>query len=252
MKQILIGVLWTLATLAQAAPELHFGEEGNWPPFTVSKEGETREGLSYALISEIGRRAGFGVKLTLFPQKRLEFELGQGTLDGVTVISRNPEREVFLEYGEPLFQKIGYVYFRAGGVREWRDFSDFKGMTIGVTRGHNLGEPFAQAVAKDGLVVEEGGSDEQNFMKLIAGRVDVVFANHWTALYLLRQPRFAGLVERAKKPYFSKDYHVAVAKKSKVGHDLLPAINKAVKSMKTDGTLDALLVEHLNPDRNKP
>jgi polar amino acid transport system substrate-binding protein len=252
MKQLVVGICCCLVGLAQAAPELHFGEEGNWPPFTISKEGETRDGLSYALISEIGRRAGFNVKLTLFPQKRLEFELGQGGLDGVTVISRNPEREAYLDYGEPLFQKIGYVYFRAGSVREWHDFADFKGLTIGVTRGHNLGEAFAQAVAKDKLVVDEGGSDEQNFMKLIAGRVDVVFANHWTALYLLRQPRFAGLIERAKKPYFSKDYHVAVAKKSKNGRAMLPAINKAVKAMKADGTLDALLVEHLNPDRNKP
>lgn len=244
----LMFLLWVGA--AGAAPSLRFAEEGAWPPFTLGKEGATREGLSWELIREIGRRAGFEVSLTLFPQKRLEHEVALGNYDGITVISRNAAREGFLEFSsEPLFQKLGYLYFRAGQVVEWRGYADLKGLRIGVARGHNLGPEFAEAVSQHALVIDEGNSDEQNFMKLVAGRVDVVFGNHWTAVYLLRQSRFAGLIERAKRPYFSKDYHVALSRKSVAAAGRMPAIDRAIRAMREEGALDALLVEHLNPER---
>ncbi|MBH9552351.1 substrate-binding periplasmic protein [Inhella gelatinilytica] len=226
---------------------MRFAEEGNWPPFTRERGGLAQTGLSLALIREIGRRAGFAARLELFPMKRLLLELQQGRHDGVTVISRNPEREALLAFSEPLFQKLGYVYFRAGETLAWVQFADFKGLRLGVTRGHNLGEALDRAIQADRLSVDVGGSDEQNFIKLIAGRVDAVFANHWSALFLLRQDRFKGLIDRAPKPFFTKDYHVGISRRSSHAMAWLPAINKAIQSMKSDGSLDTLLVEHLNP-----
>lgn len=238
-----------LALPAQAQPLLRFAEEGNWPPFTLQREGRARDGLALALLSEIGRRAGFQVRLDLFPMKRVLLDLAQGLHDGVTVISRNAERDALLVFSEPLFQKLGYVYFRLGERRDWQQYADLKGLRVGVTRGHNLGDEVDRAIQAEGLAVDVGGSDEQNFIKLIAGRVDAVFANHWSALFLLRQPRFKGLIERAHKPFFVKDYHLGLARHSATAQALLPAINQAIQTMKADGSLDALLVEHLNPER---
>jgi polar amino acid transport system substrate-binding protein len=238
-----------LLPAAGAQPQLHFAEEGNWPPFTLQREGRTQAGLSYRLISEIGRRAGFSVQLDLMPQRRVLLEIAQGRFDGVTVISRNAERDALLLFSEPLFQKLGFVYFRRGEQRDWQRYEDLRELQLGVTRGHNLGEAFDRAQRELPLKVDVGGSDEQNFIKLIAGRVDAVFANHWSALFLLRQSRFQGLIERAPRPFFSKDYHLAISRKSRAGQALLPAINRAIVAMRQDGSLDALLVEHLDPQR---
>ncbi len=229
--------------------ELRFAEEGNWPPFTLERSGVARQGLSLALLHELGQRAGFQPRLELFPMKRVLIEIAEGRHDGVSVISRNPEREALLVFSEPLFQKLGYVYFRSGESRPWARYPDFKGLKLGVTRGHNLGDELDRAIQAEGLAVDVGGSDEQNFIKLIAGRVDAVFANHWSALFLLRQARFQGLIERAPKPFFSKDYHLGISRRSAPGQALLPAINRAIRAMKSDGSLDALLVEHLSPQR---
>jgi len=248
-RRLLLLVSALLPLGAQGLPLLHFAEEGNWPPFTLQREGQARDGLALALVSEIGRRAGFRVRLDLFPMKRVLVDLAQGRHDGVTVISRNAEREALLVFSEPLFQKLGYVYFRQGELRAWQQYADLKGLRMGVTRGHNLGDEVDRAIQAEGLAVDVGGSDEQNFIKLIAGRVDAVFANHWSALFLLRQARFKGLIERAHKPFFVKDYHLGVARHSAAALALLPAINQAIQSMKSDGSLDALLVEHLNPER---
>jgi len=228
-------------------PELRFAEEGNWPPFTLERAGVATQGLSLALLRELGQRAGFQPRLELFPMKRVLVEIAEKRHDGVSVISRNPEREALLVFSEPLFQKLGYVYFRSGEQRPWASYADLKGLQLGVTRGHNLGDELDRAIQAEGLRVDVGGSDEQNFIKLIAGRVDAVFANHWSALFLLRQPRFHGLIDRAQRPFFSKDYHLGISRQSSAGLALLPAINRAILAMKADGSLDALLVEHLSP-----
>ncbi len=250
MKRILVCIFAFWSACAAAA-ELRFVEEGNWPPFTTTKEGLATDGFSYEMITEIGRRAGFTSTLTLMPQKRLEYELAQGSFDAVTVISRNAAREAYLDFSEPLFKKLGNVYHRSGTAFTWKTYADFKDLRIGVTRGHNLGEEFNQAVKQYGLSVDEGGSDEQNFMKLVANRVDIVLANHWTALFLLRQPRFVGLVSVAAKPFLAKDYHMGITKSSATGQKMLPVINRTIRAMKADGSLDAMLIDHLNPERGK-
>jgi len=236
---------------AQSLPLLRFAEEGNWPPFTRQRDGLAQDGLSLLLVREIGRRAGFRATVELMPQRRVELEIAQGRFDGVTVISRNAERDAILQFSEPLFQKLGYVYFRRGELRDWQRFAELRGLRLGVTRGHNLGEAFDKAVHEEALRVDVGGSDEQNFIKLLAKRVDAVLANHWSALYLLRQRRFQGLIERAPRPFFSKDYHLGISRRSAGGRALLPAINRAIQAMRQDGTLDALLIEHLDPQRKR-
>lgn len=248
MRRLLAVLLITLGLLPALAPAqtaLRFAEESNWPPFTPAKDGAVTEGLSYAMLSEIARRAGFTATLELYPQKRMEQMVRAGERDGITVISRNADRESFLVFSEPLFAKQAYFYHRKNFKFDWSSYADLKGLRIGVVRGHNLGDDFAAAAVKHGLVLDEASSVEANFRKLMAGRIDVLMANHWSAVSLLAQKEFRGEIVAADKPYFNKSYHLALSQKSDLALSKLPKINEAIRGMKTDGTLDGLIQKYL-------
>ena len=244
MRRLLAMVL-LLPSLLWAQTSLRFAEETNWPPFTPAKDGLVNEGLSYALVTEVARRAGFAATLELFPQKRMEQMVRAGERDGITVISRNADREGYLVFSEPLFAKQAYFYHRKGFKFDWNSFADLKGLRIGVVRGHNLGDDFAAAVVKHGLILDEASNVESNFRKLMAGRIDVLMANHWSAVSLLAQKEFRGEIIAADKPYFNKSYHVGLSQKSDTALAKLPRINEAIRAMKQDGTLDNLIQKYL-------
>ena len=241
----LLALLLLCPCLALAQTPLRFAEESNWPPFTPAKDGQVSEGLAYAMLTEVARRAGFTATLELYPQKRMEQMVRGGERDGVTVISRNADRESFLVFSEPLFAKQAYFYHRKGFKFDWNTFADLKGLRIGVVRGHNLGDEFAAAVVKHGLVLDEASNVESNFRKLMAGRIDVLMANHWSAVSLLALKEFRGEIIAADKPYFNKGYHLALSQKSDAALAKLPKINEAIKAMKQDGTLDNLIQKYL-------
>ena len=90
---------------AQTAKPARFVEEIDWPPFTPGYEGMTKEGLSYDLISAVFRQIKIPVTLEIFPQKRVLRLLKRGERDGAIVISKNADREKYITFSTPIFQK---------------------------------------------------------------------------------------------------------------------------------------------------
>lgn len=250
LSQLMILLaLFVLSASAHAGnrPEqhLHFTEEANWPPFTPNRYGYVREGLSFALIRSIFSRLNYTVDLELVPQNRMLHYLQTGQKDGATIISINQERKAYIAFSEPLFRKTGYIYSLAKGKPfVWQTYKDLKEKRIGITSGHNYGDEFTQAVKQQGLTVEETTTDEQNFQKLLSGRVDLVLCIDHTARTILQRPEFREKFSHAAKPYFEKAYHVGLSKKSPA-RDLMPQINEVIRQMQEDGTLDAIITRHL-------
>lgn len=244
-RKLLIIALFMLNTLSLGVT-VHFVEEADWPPFTPEKYGYTTEGLSYALVNEIFSRIDLDVDLELYPQKRMLKTLKEGTKDAATVISINSERSEYIEFSDPIFQKRGLVFYRNDREvpLEWTTYEDFKGLVIGVVRGHNYGDEFNDAVKEYGLKIEEVSTVEQNFKKLIMGRIDLFMAVELTAIQYLRNPEYSEKIIAADKPYYTKDYHIGFSKKSKA-IKFLPEVNNVIKKMKKDGSLQDIIAPFL-------
>ena len=225
--------------------EIHFAEEANWPPFTPNQYGLTQEGLSYILMKNIFSRLEIDISVDLLPQKRMLLYLKQGRKDGATVISKNIQREEYLDFSEPIFQKKGNIYYlkqRHPSI-EWNSYADLKGLKIGVVSGHNLGSEFNQAIKEHSLQIYAVTRSKQNFETLLAQRIDILLSIEPTANYFLQQPMFKDKIGRTSKPYYTKDYHIGFAKKSKA-KALLPKVNRIIKQMKEDGSLENILSKY--------
>lgn len=225
---------------------VHFAEEANWPPFTPDYYGKTTEGLSFQLMKEIFAPLGIAIDLTLYPQKRMLEYVRSGRKDAATVISKNSERDLFLDYSETLLKKRGLIYYLH--AREtpicWQSYKDLTGLRIGVVAGHNYGDAFNRGVKEFGLHLVELEQVQQGFDMLLSGRVDVFFCIELSAKKILGQKKYMEKFAHAEKPYFSKGYHIGFSKKSEARF-LIPKVNQVIRQMKEDGSLEKIISQHL-------
>ena len=81
---------------------------------------------------------------------------------------------------------------------------------------------------------------EQNFGKLLTGRIDIFLCNELTSKQFLRNPKYKDKIIASDKNYYEKGYHIAFSKFSTQKY-LLPKINKTIRAMKKDGGLQAII-----------
>ena len=245
-----LGVLCgALNANAENTPSILFVEESDWPPFTPDHFGLAEEGMSYDLMSEIMTRTGLSFSLELYPMQRVLELLKRGKADAATVISKNEQRSEFIVFSDPIFQKRGLIWFnkRERNLFEWTQFSDLKGLSIGIVRGHNYGDEFHQAVADFGLNTVEVTRVEQSFAMLKAGRLDVVLSTDIAALGLFKNPSYKGIFGSAEKPYYAKHYHIGFSKESSFV-ELMPQINQSIAEARKAGTLQSIVEKYIGFD----
>ena len=247
---------WVLALASPGqlvmADTIHFVEEADWPPFTppAQRVGDiATKGLAFEMIRELCRRVGVACDVELVPESRALMLLKNGQRDGITTISRNVEREAFLDFSLPTLQKRGFIYFnkeRRPGFT-WNRWKDLLGLSIGIVNGHNYGDEFTAAASSFGLDVQSVSREEINFAKLDRGHIDVVLSVDVVAASILRSnPGYLGHIAAASKPYYLKDYHLGLAKASPAV-EMMPRFNEAIKSMADDGSFKRLLAPYLGP-----
>jgi ABC-type amino acid transport substrate-binding protein len=203
-------------------------------------------GIPYDLISAVFMPINVPITLELFPMKRVLRLLKRGERDGATVISRNAEREKYITFSEPVFQKRGLIYFnkRKHPNFSWNSYSDLKGLLIGTVLGHNYGDEFLSNAKKMGLLIKQYRREHKIFELLNAGRLDIVLSIELVGRKVIAQQEYGDTIEAAEKPYLLKNYHIGLSQHSSLRHRL-GEINQAIIKLKGDGTLDDIVNRHL-------
>lgn len=214
-------VLWLASSLASAQPQslrIGFTIVDSYPYFAGSGEAIPEPpGMAVELARDAARRAGLRLQLMRLPQQRIFLELQKGGIDGAMVFSFLPERALDNVYpwrDGALYREwragtLTYVlYKRAGSALAWdgRSFSHVHGKI-----GYNTGWSIGRDLEKYQVPVEEAHSTEQNFGKLVLGRIEgFALMQELGDAYLARN----GLrnIERLPVPLASKDYYVIFSK----------------------------------------
>lgn len=244
---MLIAPVFLLSPAAAEADKIFLSEEAAWPPFTEQSEGVAKSGLSFALMSELFTRLDSDFEIKLCPMKRCVMQMKRGTRDAIALISQNRERHKFLEYSLPLIESSGYIYYDSDKFKavKWQQFSDLQNYKIGLVMGYNYGEALQSMREKNLLQIQEVVRIEQNFKKLLAGRIDIMLANQAEISGLLnKNPKYRDRIKAAPQSYIHYSYHMGFSKKSEA-RQLLPAINRIITGMKKDGTLAKIIAGYL-------
>ncbi len=175
-----------------------------------------RPGVVIELLNIVAQELGLKFEYRRFPWKRaIEFELNNGSVNGLFPVSYAPERLQYGVYphvdGQPDADRriftIQYNFYKNknsqivwDGVR----LLHFQGV-VGAPRGYSIVKDL-QAM---GYTVEESGGCLQDLRKLAADRVQIVAALETQADNVLaRHPELAAVIEKIEKPIIIKDYHL--------------------------------------------
>ncbi|MCH8499592.1 MAG: transporter substrate-binding domain-containing protein [Marinobacter sp.] len=144
---------------------------GEWPPY-VSTELK-HYGVTSRIVKEAFEAGGDQVVLKFFPWARALMMSEQGLVSATFPWSHQAERAVHHLYSDSI-GLYGYVFFHLHTTRfDWTALEDLQEVRIGGTASYNYGDEFYQAVDNGVLTVEWVHSDELNWRKLLAGRIDV-------------------------------------------------------------------------------
>ena len=159
---------------------------GAWAPF--SGQDLPGEGIVNSSVRRIATAAGYDVEFNYMPWARALEETRQGAYDATSYWFYKAEREDDFIHIGPLNEERTVFYALAStDVPEWTDLSDLAGLRIGVITGYTYTPELWELGAAGVLSLSEAQSDEANFRKLLAGRVDLLVISQDVGNYLLNK-----------------------------------------------------------------
>ena len=241
--QLLLAVLGCscLAFGVRAAEPVVIVFDAENPPFMFNRDGHA-SGIYPAIVSAAMDRAGISVRLEIRPWKRALLEVDEGK-SGIGGIYQNEDRMQKYDFSDPIMTENIAVYFNTAKPVVFHAVPDLYGKTIGVIRGWSYGSAFDIA-RQNGLVkVEEVSGDHSNFMKLADGRVDAILSIEESGRAILATGRFGKIGQ--SRPYLASNKAYLAFAKSAQRKDVLAGFNKALATMRHDGSFERIVAQEL-------
>lgn len=212
-----------------------------FPPYTTQESSEG--GPAIAIARAALARTGLTLEMDFRPWSRLIAELQRGLWDGVIGIWRNPERESYLSFPQPLgiANRIGFMA-RSDRRIDVRDLSRLKHLRIGIVRGYANPPAFEQA----NLQCDEALDDLGNLRKLQAGRIDLALVDKGVAAYLLRRQlsEAAASLVWLEPSVADMPLYMAFNRAHAAHGPRVAAFNKGMAEMQSSGQLARLLMRN--------
>lgn len=208
------------------------------PPLMYEADGKAI-GIYPALLAEISKRSGIEFDVVSIPWKRALLELDAGRA-GIGALYKNTDRVKKYDFSNKLFDEVQIVYVRSGNEFTFSGVGSLKGKTVGVIRGWSYGDEFDAAVKSGSIITEEVSSDEQNFKKLILGRIDAMIAIRESASAAIAAGDYKDKVAALNPPLSVSAAYIAFVKSAhKI--DIIDKLNKAIKAIRDDGSFDLIV-----------
>jgi polar amino acid transport system substrate-binding protein len=235
---LVLLALVCLPTPTSAEPVLVMVDSAN-PPFMYATTDQKAAGIYPAIISEAFSRMGIPVRISAKPWKRAlaEMESGRGGIGGIYMTARRLEK---YDFSDELHVENIQVVVLASRAFPYSGLESLRGRNVGVLRGWSYGDAFDQARADGVFRTEEVESDAQNLSKLQAERIDVMVATLEGANTSIAVSKSPGDFVILEPPLSVTPTYLAFSKQMNK-KELLESFNKALASMRQDGTLKMIV-----------
>lgn len=213
------------------------------PPYVSQNEDDdfVRE-----ILDEIAREMGVRFRYEFLPWKRCEIAVDNHDAWAAVPYVPNSERKIKFFFSDKLYNKQSMFFsYRSSGskrIPEYTRLSDLKLYRIGGVRGYYYEPSFAKA----GILYEPVESEEMNFRKLKAGRIDLVPSDKLTGWFLIRRlyPDDTDSFYTLSKPIDVSGNFIMVSKTYPDAEKLLRRFNTALKTIKKNGIFGKILDKH--------
>lgn len=228
----------------------------NYPPYGYLC-GTEAKGLDVAIIKEVFRRMGDTVSFKFLPWKRALAMAEHGKVDGLFMLVKTPDREKYMYYSDPVRKESMALFVCKDSCIEFDgDFNSLRGYTFGVVNDFSYGPELDEFIKKNKTKnVDLGESPLMNICKLVKRRFDFFIADDLSTFYIAHE---AGLDTKIKRlePFIGKNSVYISFLKCRKLEKLRDRFNAALRSMRTDGTLENIIQKYrqqkkeIFPDRS--
>lgn len=245
---ILIAALFCIATWrdAGASCTLKIGWEP-YEPYQFAGNDDRPTGADVEMMRAVAEAIGCEALFERRPWARQLEELKHGMLDVAMSASQTPEREEYAWFSEPYRQAEMAVVVLKGTAAQYplASLSDITAIEfrLGVIFGYYYGEEF-KTLRNDPVfaaLVDPAADYPTNIRKLLHNRIDGLLVDD--LIVLLAEARALGVADRIERHPLhipGDEFHLMFSRKS-VDPDIVARINRALKQMKSDGSIQATL-----------
>jgi len=243
---LLIGIVPVQPALSQQT--LNFITLDKFEPFTWKKNNQAK-GIDVDILIDLCNRINVKCNISFMPWKRVIHYTKTGKMDGAFAAFKTQERESFAHYLELPFHYSKYnIFVNKGHEFPFKKIQDLYGKRLGKNRGFNLGKELTQAAREKKIPIEEAGDAKANILKLIGKRIEGYVCNYHEALVMIKQLGYSGQVVPLDKPIRkSRGAFLMISKAAKIENKdkLIQEMNRALKTMHDDGTVEKIISSYL-------
>lgn len=169
-----LALALTLPTLhASASEPVRYCDYPVYPPISWS-DGHQVRGLAPTVVRELFARMGYEVQTVVLGNwKRCLMDAAAGRVD-VVLAYNSDQRDQRMRFStEPVMREEVAVFYNRKRPVQFQQLEDLAGYRGGLLYGESYGAEFDRFVARH-QNIERVSSSQQNFGKLIRGRIDYV------------------------------------------------------------------------------
>lgn len=211
-----------------------------WPPYVFAENSEPT-GFDYEVMTAVLDKMGYEVDFQFLPWKRCIEMIKAKEVDGILDISMNEARLEFMHFPhEPMSESSSVLFHLKGKQYIFTSLADLEGLTIGTILGYKYNKEFLEA---DYFVREPVKTEEQNFQKLLYGRIDLLLANRNVGLFTAQKMGILDRITYLPKPLSGGSIFLAFAKKPGYA-DLAKSFSDHLVDFKKTGAFRSILLRY--------
>ncbi|OEJ15207.1 amino acid ABC transporter substrate-binding protein [Brachyspira hampsonii] len=232
---LLVGlVLFISCQKKEEKNKLYVGTNAEFEPFEY-REGDKIVGFDMDLIAEVAKLIGKEIEIVDMQFDGLLPALEAKKIDIIAAgMTATEERKQFVNFTEPYYSSKQSIVVQASNT-DITSFDSFAGKKIGVVLGYT-GDILVSEMAN--VEAQKFNSASETILALKSQKVDAVVLDYEPAKNYVAQNAELKLVETDAAV---EEYSIAMRKEDT---ELLAQINDALKTLKDNGTYDALISKY--------
>ena len=176
---------------------LNGGCEADYPPYNFYSNNKI-VGIDTDIVTFVLNKMGVHYKFETYPWSRVLVLLQKNELDIAWQFVDSPERRKDFNLAGPIRNGETVFFVPADSkIKNWKQLSDFKGMSIGIVRGYKYSDEFDNNME---LKKEESNSNQTLVLKTLGKRVDISIGDKNTILYILKTTNNLNKIRILEKP----------------------------------------------------
>ena len=215
---------------------------GDWEPYTSATDEKSK--LLEKVVTEAFKLESVDVPYDYFPWKRSYINAKEGMFAGTFPWAKTKEHENdFYIHKIPLIIDEGVYFHLKSKPFDWNTIEDLKKYKVGVTIGYKEESLYKEK----GIFAEAVTSEDLNFKKILAGRIDVYQTSKivgYTTINKLFSPDVAKQFTNHPKPAVKNEFFILFSKNIPNGQVLADKFDSGLAKLKESGVYDKIVAEY--------